>query len=60
MPILDGYGACKQIQRFFDTEQRFFRLAKGKVQRPIICALSGFINDEIEEKCENIGFDLVF
>jgi CheY-like chemotaxis protein len=59
MPIMGGYEACRNIQLFFDNEQKLFRASSTRLRRPILVALSAFVNREIYKKCIDEGFDIV-
>lgn len=73
MPISDGYETCKNITKYFHCEG-IFKLYQShnsdhsssngatemslKHYKPVIVALSSFVNDQVQQKTSKAGFDL--
>ena len=50
MPILDGYEATRQIVKLF---------AQKNLTKPIICAVTGHVEDQYIQKAMDAGMDFV-
>lgn len=68
MPIMDGYEACQKIKSGDGEEIReLFQIMQKNPQRdeddedptakPIVIALSAYINDEVKQRGIQVGFD---
>ena len=49
MPIQDGWETLNHLKVLY----------QGRENRPLICAFSGFVNDEIKQNALRAGFDTI-
>jgi len=69
MPICDGYQACEQITNLFrrsdlkiekkqTSEAKRSLSLSDELRRPILVALTSFVDQAVHQKTEEAGFDL--
>ena len=61
MPIMNGFEACKQIKQFYDQEKQLFKVNQNRDvdNVPLMVACSGFIDDDTQNRCQEVGFDVI-
>ena len=63
MPVTDGFEACKRILSLHINMKRLSMSQYFSAQQstqPLIVAVSGFIDERIEQKAKSSGFKMVF
>lgn len=60
---MDGFEFCEKASKHFSDQNKFFD-SKNEYKltnyKPYLIACSAMVNQKIEEKAINSGFDLVF
>ena len=74
MPVTDGFEACKQIQKTLQSKQVIavkstchkdlskinIMGSSSKDFEPLIIAVTGFVDGDVKQKCDEAGFDMLF
>lgn len=63
MPVTDGFEACRQILLVHKSKKRLSIsefLSPKKSTKPLIVAVSGYVDQIVEQKAKSAGFRMVF
>jgi CheY-like chemotaxis protein len=74
MPIMNGFEAASQIKKIYSDDDKIFRVKSNtslqiveptnnksidQSFKPLVVALSAFIDEEVEKQALSCGFDMV-